>query len=67
MADETKKVPMSAGLPQMPEEIILAPPKKVVDWKRIFFILLGLGIFFLFYMIPGLPDAKDPAGKIFHA
>jgi hypothetical protein len=27
MADETKKVPMSAGLPAMPEEIILAPPK----------------------------------------
>jgi sodium-dependent dicarboxylate transporter 2/3/5 len=65
MVDETKKVPLSVGLPEMPEEIILAPPKKVIDWKRIFFILLGLGIFFLFYMIPGLPDAKDPSGKVF--
>ena len=66
MAEDIKKMPTGAGLPEMPEEIILAPPKKVIDWKRIFFILLGLGIFFLFYMIPGLPDAKDPAGKIFH-
>ncbi len=65
MAEETKKVPMSAGLPEMPEEIVLAPPKKVIDYRRIFFILLGLGIFFLFYLIPGLPDAKDPAGKVF--
>ncbi len=65
MADKTKKVPLSVGLPEMPEEIILAPPKKAIDWKRIFFILLGLGIFFLFYLIPGLPDAKDPAGKVF--
>jgi solute carrier family 13 (sodium-dependent dicarboxylate transporter), member 2/3/5 len=54
-----------AGLPEMPEEIFLAPPKKVIDWKRIFFILLGLGIFFLFYMIPTFPDAVDPAGKVF--
>jgi sodium-dependent dicarboxylate transporter 2/3/5 len=66
MAEEIKKMPGGAGLPEMPEEIILAPPKKIIDWKRIFFILLGLGIFFLFYMIPGLPDAKDPAGKVFH-
>jgi hypothetical protein len=54
-----------AGLPEMPEEIFLAPPKKVIDWKRIFFILLGLGIFFLFYMIPTFPDAVDPGGKVF--
>ncbi len=65
MAEETKKVPMSAGLPEMPETIVLAPPKKVIDYKRIFFILLGLGIFALFYFLPGLPDAKDPAGKVF--
>jgi sodium-dependent dicarboxylate transporter 2/3/5 len=66
MADETKKMPVGAGLPEMPETIVLAPPTKVVDWRRVFFILLGLGIFALFYFIPGLPDAKDPAGKVFH-
>ncbi|MEJ5330357.1 MAG: SLC13 family permease [Desulfobaccales bacterium] len=65
MAEETKKVPLSAGLPEMPEEIVLAPPKKVIDWKRIFFICLGLGLFFLFYALPGLPDAVDPTGKVF--
>ncbi len=65
MAEETKKAPISAGLPEMPEEIVLAPPKKVIDWKRIFFICLGLGFFFLFYAIPQLPDAVDPMGKVF--
>jgi sodium-dependent dicarboxylate transporter 2/3/5 len=54
-----------AGLPEMPEEIFLAPAKKVINWTRIFFILLGLGVFFLFYMIPSLPDAVDPGGKVF--
>lgn len=65
MAEEVKKVVISAGLPEMPEEILLAPPKKVIDWRRIFFILLGLGLFFLFYAIPTLPDAVDPGGKVF--
>jgi sodium-dependent dicarboxylate transporter 2/3/5 len=65
MAEEVKKVPLSAGLPEMPEEIVLAPKKRVIDGKRIFFILLGLGIFFLFYAIPSLPDAVDPGGKVF--
>ncbi len=54
-----------AGLPEMPEEIFLAPPQKVIDWKRIFFILLGLGVFLLFYLIPNFPDAADPSGKVF--
>ncbi len=64
--DKTKGTEaMVAGLPEMPEEILLAPPKKVIDWKRIFFILLGLGIFFLFYLIPTFPDAVDPGGKVF--
>jgi sodium-dependent dicarboxylate transporter 2/3/5 len=65
MAEETKKMPVGAGLPEMPEEILLAPKKRVVDFKRIFFILLGWGLFALFYFVPGLPDAVDPAGKVF--
>jgi sodium-dependent dicarboxylate transporter 2/3/5 len=65
MAEDVRRMPVGAGLPEMPEEIVIAPKKRVIDWKRIFFILLGLGIFFLFYAIPSLPDAVDPSGKVF--
>jgi len=65
MAEENKIMPVGAGLPEMPEEIVLAPPKKVINWKRILFIFLGLGIFAFFYFYPGLPDAVDPNGKVF--
>jgi len=65
MAEDIKKMPIGAGLPEMPEEIKLAPKKLAIDYKRIIFILLGLGIFILFYLIPGLPDAVDPGGKVF--
>jgi len=65
MAEESKKMPIGAGLPEMPEEIVIAPKKVTIDYKRIFFILFGLGIFFLFYLIPSLPDAVDPGGKVF--
>ena len=65
MAEDIKKMPVGAGLPEMPEEIKLAPKKVSIDWKRIAFILLGLALFFLFYYMPELPDAVDPAGKRF--
>jgi sodium-dependent dicarboxylate transporter 2/3/5 len=65
MVEETRRMPVGAGLPEMPEEIILAPKKRVIDWRRIFFILLGLAIFFLFMFIESLPDAVDPGGKVF--
>ena len=35
------------------------------DWKRIFFILLGIVLFTVVYYLPPLPDAVDPAGKHF--
>lgn len=35
------------------------------DWKRPFFLLLGLGIFLIIYYMPPLQDAIDPAGKAF--
>ena len=65
MVEDIKKMPVGAGLPEMPEEIFIAPKKVAIDYKRIIFILLGLGIFILFYLIPGLPDAVDPGGKVF--
>jgi sodium-dependent dicarboxylate transporter 2/3/5 len=69
MAGQVKELPLEptikVGLPEMPEEILLAPKKVPRDWRRVFYILLGLGIFGLFYMIPSLPDAVDPGGKVF--
>jgi sodium-dependent dicarboxylate transporter 2/3/5 len=65
MAEETKKMPVGAGLPEMPEEIVIAPKKVAIDWKRLIFILLGLALFFLFYFMPDLADAVDPSGKRF--
>src|SRR4030066_917678 len=35
------------------------------DWKRVFFILLGLGFFFFIYFSPPWKDAVDPLGKAF--
>jgi hypothetical protein len=56
MVDSTKAAVLAAGLPEMPDEIFLAPEKKAINWKRIFFILLGLGIFFCF--TPSLPAGR---------
>jgi len=36
-----------------------------VDRQKTFFICLGLALFFLFYFLPPLPPAVDPAGKTF--
>ncbi|SHF35007.1 solute carrier family 13 (sodium-dependent dicarboxylate transporter), member 2/3/5 [Desulfofundulus australicus DSM 11792] len=36
-----------------------------VNYRRIAFISLGLALFFLFYFLPPLPVAVDPAGKEF--
>jgi solute carrier family 13 (sodium-dependent dicarboxylate transporter), member 2/3/5 len=36
-----------------------------VDFKRIFFIFLGIGIFVAVYFWPTWPDAIDPNGRVF--
>jgi solute carrier family 13 (sodium-dependent dicarboxylate transporter), member 2/3/5 len=56
---------VGVGIPELPEEFVLAPPEKVIDWKRIFFICLGLGLFAFFFFYPEFPDAIDPNGKVF--
>ena len=57
---------MALGAANMPAGGIVTTPKKMdFDWKRIFFILLGLALFFTFYFMSNLPDAVDPAGKHF--
>ncbi|MGB9714941.1 MAG: DASS family sodium-coupled anion symporter [Thermodesulfovibrionales bacterium] len=65
MAEEKDERVIAPGLPPPPEEIVVAPPKVKIDWKRIFFILLGLTFFFLIYFSPPWPDAVDPLGKHF--
>ena len=39
----------------------LAAP--LADWRRHFFLLLGIGAFLLVYLAPPFPDAVDPAGE----
>jgi sodium-dependent dicarboxylate transporter 2/3/5 len=64
MAD--KEIKTSQGLPEPPKEIVIAEaPKVPFDWKRVFFILLGLGLFLFIYFMPQWKDAIDPGGKAF--
>jgi len=63
MAEKEKK--RTEGLPEPPSEIVVAPTKIRIDWRRIFFILLGLTFFFVFNYMPPLPDAVDPLGTHF--
>ncbi|MEW6672918.1 MAG: SLC13 family permease [Thermodesulfobacteriota bacterium] len=39
--------------------------KNRINWPRIIFTLLGLGLFGIIYWLPPLADAVDPAGKAF--
>ncbi len=65
MAEGKEKI-VPSGLPPVPEEIVVAAPSKPkIDYKRIFFILLGLALFFGIYLSPPWPDAVDPLGKHF--
>jgi sodium-dependent dicarboxylate transporter 2/3/5 len=50
-------------LPPMPEEFSLAHITRRIDWKRIFFIVLGLALFAATYWSPGWSDAIDPGGE----
>jgi|GEM_PF-4643292 len=44
---------------------VAAPGATSIDWKRIFFILLGIALFAGVYYSPPWPDAVDPLGKHF--
>lgn len=49
----------------MPEHVRLAGAAREVDWRRVAFITLGLGLFSLVMMWPYWPGAVDPAGETF--
>lgn len=53
------------NLPEAPEDIGVVFTKPKFDWKRVFFLLLGLSFFFIFYFLPPFEDVADPAGKLF--
>ncbi len=40
-------------------------PKKVIDTKRLFFMVLGVLCFVVFYFLPQIPDVTDPLGQKF--
>jgi len=60
-----KHINTSQGLPEPPQQIVVATSKIPFDWKRVFFILLGLGIFLIINFMPQWGDAIDPTGKAF--
>ena len=41
------------------------PAKAAFDWKRVFFLVLGIVLFCIIYYSPPWPDAIDPMGKNF--
>ena len=41
------------------------PSKEKIDWKRIFFIFLGIGLFLLVWQSPPWDPAVDPEGQSF--
>lgn len=45
--------------------IVHEKEKSPIDYKRIFFILLGIGLFLGIFYMPPLPDAIDPFGTHF--
>lgn len=49
----------------MPDTVTVHHDKPPIDWKRIFFICLGLALFCLVFFSPDWPDAIDPEGKVF--
>lgn len=63
MAEKDNK--RTEGLPEPPPEILVAETKVPFDWKRIMFLLIGLGLFLFIYFMPQWKDAIDPTGKAF--
>ncbi len=50
---------------QKTKKSLLQRMKPKENGRRLFFILVGLFLFFLIYLSPPLPDAVDPMGKVF--
>ncbi|MDI6817422.1 MAG: SLC13 family permease [Actinomycetota bacterium] len=56
---------LKKSIDQTTADYEVAIPKEAFDWKRIFFLLLGLGAFLAIYFMPAWSPAVDPTGKSF--
>jgi len=56
---------LEQSLEETARDIEISIPEEKVDWKRIFFILLGLGAFLTIYFMPPWSPAIDPLGESF--
>lgn len=65
MPDTQKDIALPGGLPEPPDNIKLVPVAAPFDWKRTFFILLGVSVFLFIFFMPQWKDAVDPTGKAF--
>ena len=65
MAKNSKPIASGAGLPEMPDEIVLSPEEPRLNLKRLLFIGTGLVLFYIVYASSPWPDAVDPMGKHF--
>jgi solute carrier family 13 (sodium-dependent dicarboxylate transporter), member 2/3/5 len=65
MADETTEMLAGAEVRSVSDEMLKAPKGAAFDWTRIFFITLGVALFFAFYFMNDFADAVDPSGKHF--
>ncbi len=63
--NKSDRGPEVRKLPPMPSEVKMAAAPKRVDYRRLFFIFLGLGLFFMVNYAPAWPDAVDPMGEHF--
>jgi sodium-dependent dicarboxylate transporter 2/3/5 len=59
------KTGLRGGLPEVPDDIYLAKAVRRIDWRRLFFIFLGLFLFSIVYLSPPWPGAVDPSGESF--
>lgn len=64
-----RKTPSGTPAPPNPQlrtgEIGLKAKTSAMDWKRVFFILLGIGLFVAVWLSPTWDPAVDPQGKAF--
>ncbi len=67
MTERKQDLQHSSGerLPSQPDSVLMAKKTSKIDYKRLFFIFLGLALFFAVFFSPPWPDAIDPMGENF--
>jgi len=64
-SEDRKQTSEERGAWQTPVDVYFLDVVKRLDWKRVTFILLGLGLFAAVNLAPDWTDAVDPSGKHF--